>query len=1425
MNIRLRNSTEKTINPTPWFFWALALWVCLVCVLIQAAKADDWTPRNGPEGGYVARVAVDYTDSNIVYLSNYAGIHKSTNGGTSWTNLNAYFGVSKIILDRTNHTTVYAVGGPIFKSTNGGANWVILDTKLTCDEAVEDMVLDPQNSATIYGIVSTRVGTTVDYSVIKSTNGGDSWTKLTWKAYELAIDPTNSSVFYASTSAGLQKSTDGGGSFSAAGTGLPTAQRLGTVVVDPKTPATLFLAIGDALYKSTNGGGQWQLSNTGLDGKNLTDPVIDPISPSNVYVVGRAGTTSQGTLFKTINGGGQWSAVNLGISTADAQVVAIDPSAPATLYTGTLHHGVLKSTNSGTNWTLRNTGVKALLQYMVLDPANKNTIYAGIPGLGVFQSTDGGSNWTARNSGLGSQMVAALAISPVGNRTLWASVNNAVEQDLGGGFKFYFPGVYKSDNGGATWTLTTTPADNFGFLAPMKLVADPVAPNGIYALGLAGTVYHSTDGGTTWSSSNTGLPASTLLNCLVIDPKSPATLYLGLYVPTVGTPLLYKSTNSGTSWAASASGLPGAQGIFDLAIDPKTPSNLFASVVVAINASGGVIANGGVFKSVDSGGSWQDTTAGIASVLAAYAGTQYGNITYAGQPLNCPIPQFLITGMSLAIDANTPSTLFAVVNGFVLRTTNSAGSYALAHSGLPFSPYQIGISPADSATAYAAHQGVYVYTGTGGGGGGGGGTPTVTVTAPNGGESWTAGSVQNITWTTTGTVTNVKIEISTDGGTNYTTVVASTANTGSYSWTVPNTPGANIRIRVSDAAGTASDASNGNFTIAAAGTCSYSISPSSRSFGLSGGTGSVTVTAGSGCAWTATSNAGFVTITSGASGTGNGTVNYSVGAASSSRTGTLTIAGQTFTVTQEPSTGISADLFVPVALSTSGVGGSFYTTELTFTNRGTTTVALDLGYVATTGGGSGSATLSIPPGQSIFSNAIDYLRAQGLTIPDSGPRIGTLRARFSNLSVASAAGVTARTTTLVRDGGGNSIGRAGLAYAAIASGSAAGISETEEKQANPPERTELNGAVNLSSSALTGASYICGLRQTADDRSNVAFQNVGAAAAGSITLRVTVFDGNTSSSTVLDPVVLAPGEFYQIGSVLASNGLNLTNGYVKVERTSGTAPYYAYGVVNDQVNSDGSFVIPQPASSSPVTGLTLPVIVQTTAFLSELVLTNFSSQARSINFTFVADSITTADKTARFTINLPAGQQQIIPDIFTYMRDNSVAGIGPAGTTIAGALFATAVGGDISGVVLGARTSAGGGVAGGRFGLFYTAVPYGQASTSSAWVFGLQQNSENRTNLAIVNTGETDANSNTFVIDLYDGATGAKVKTLDPIIVPARGWIQIGTVLTNAPGVQQGYAQVRRTAGVNPFVTYAVINDGAGPGERTGDGAYIGSSE
>ena len=76
----------------------------------------------------------------------------------------------------------------------------------------------------------------------------------------------------------------------------------------------------------------------------------------------------------------------------------------------------------------------------------------------------------------------------------------------------------------------------------------------------------------------------------------------------------------------------------------------------------------------------------------------------------------------------------------------------------------------------------------------------VTVTSPNGGESWEVGSVHNITWTSTGTVGNVMIDYSTNNGSTWTSITASTANDGTYPWTVPNdalddVPGAGERDR------------------------------------------------------------------------------------------------------------------------------------------------------------------------------------------------------------------------------------------------------------------------------------------------------------------------------------------------------------------------------------------------------------------------------------------------------------------------------------------------------------------------------------------------------------------------------------------------------------------------------------------------------
>jgi len=107
-----------------------------------------------------------------------------------------------------------------------------------------------------------------------------------------------------------------------------------------------------------------------------------------------------------------------------------------------------------------------------------------------------------------------------------------------------------------------------------------------------------------------------------------------------------------------------------------------------------------------------------------------------------------------------------------------------------------------------------------------------------------------------------------------------------------------------NATGSESDYSS-EVVYSAPAACSFSLSPASQTYSSSGGAGSVSVSAGSTCSWTAVSGASWLTVTAGSSGAGPGTVSFAVAtnAGSTSRTANLIIGGQAFTVTQSGSVG------------------------------------------------------------------------------------------------------------------------------------------------------------------------------------------------------------------------------------------------------------------------------------------------------------------------------------------------------------------------------------------------------------------------------------------------------------------------------------------------------------------------------------------
>ena len=485
----------------------------------------------------------------------------------------------------------------------------------------------------------------------------------------------------------------------------------------------------------------------------------------------------------------------------------------------------------------------------------------------------------------------------------------------------------------------------------------------------------------------------------------------------------------------------------------------------------------------------------------------------------------------------------------------------------------------------------------------------------------------------------------------------------------------------------------------------------------------------------------------------------------------------------------TGSLFVPVILSAAGRSNSLFTSELTLTNRGDQDVKLDYSYSANRGEGSGAASDVLPAGrQRVETDALTYLRGLGVPIPETGNRIGTLRVEAR---LGSEVEAVVRTTTLVPEG------RAGLAYL--------GVAEEE---------------------GFEEAVYLCGLRQNNRDRSNVAFQNMGAPEEGAITVRTTVYSGEAADATarVLEDIELEPGGFHQYSGLLGVLGVP-AQGYVRVERVEGRAPFYAYGVINDQANSDGSFIFPVAASSLEGTaGQTLPVVVETSAFRSELTVTNFSEEPRTLDFQFVAEGIEADDKTAGFSMTLRAGQQEIIADVVEELRRQGETGLGSSRGFYAGPLFAVAAEGDMSGIVIGARTGSEGG--GGQYSVFYNAVPFGEAFSREAWVEGLQQNQENRSNLALVNTGEVDGSASVFHLEIYDGETGLLAETVVTKPIPARRWHQINGILGSyAPETRQGYIRIEKVSGENPFLAYGVVNDGGAPGERSGDGAYLPARE
>lgn len=209
---------------------------------------------------------------------------------------------------------------------------------------------------------------------------------------------------------------------------------------------------------------------------------------------------------------------------------------------------------------------------------------------------------------------------------------------------------------------------------------------------------------------------------------------------------------------------------------------------------------------------------------------------------------------------------------------------------------------------------------------------------------------------------------------------------------------------------------------------------------------------------------------------------------------------------------------------------------------------------------------------------------------------------------------------------------------------------------------------------------------------------------------------------------------------------------------------------------------------------------------------------RTLSFRLVSESLTTEDRTARFSLEVPAFGQLFLPNLVEELRRRGVTGLPARGGEVVGALFAEVEGEPSSGLFLGARTSAV--KPEGRYGIFYEAISTEEPARYGATVPAARQDGSVRTNVAIVNLENEEVEFRVSARDPANGGyTAGETRT---VTVGPRRWVQIDAVLDAlGSGLSRGRVVVAPTGRSARFLAYGITNEGARPGEGSDDGTFV----
>ena len=517
-------------------------------------------------GRTIGRVLVNPTNPDIILVFASNGIYRSTNGGTSFTQVQSTAAFTDGEFKPGDPNTVYACGTSFRKSTDGGATWGAAVTLPLTGIARISMAVSAANSAYVYLLAANTTDSGYK-GLMRSTNSGGAFT----------TQSTTPNVL------GFDNGADAGGQ-----------GWYDLAIAASPTNAEEVIIGGVNHWKSTNGGSTWTMVSHWYGG--FSKPYVHADVHDIQYLPG-SGTTilsaNDGGFFKTTNGGTSWTDLSSNLAIAQQYRFSLSTSSANLILAGHQDNGTNRtSTTSLTPWTevgggdgmdcfidrTNNNRQISSVYYgdysrtltggttfaditdpagqgewvspIKQDPVDANIAYsAGRAALykssNIWATTVA---WTTMGTPQGTGSIIELAIAPSNNQVIYCLKTNS-------------GGVSKSTNGGTSFTSCANPTTGS---SPTWVAVSNTDPNVVFVTysgySAANKVFKSTNGGTSWTNISTGLP-NVPVNCVVYH--NGAAGGDGIYVGTdIG---VYYRDNSTNGWIDFSQGLPNCE-VSDLEI-------------------------------------------------------------------------------------------------------------------------------------------------------------------------------------------------------------------------------------------------------------------------------------------------------------------------------------------------------------------------------------------------------------------------------------------------------------------------------------------------------------------------------------------------------------------------------------------------------------------------------------------------------------------------------------------------------------------------------------------------------------------------------------------------------------------------------------------------------------------------------------------